>query len=64
MISDNLQAVFSKIRFAAERAGRDPSGIVLVGVTKFASLEAVNEAVAAVLIFNRHMKFHLHCKSN
>ncbi len=49
MISDNLQAVFSKIRFAAERAGRDPSGIVLVGVTKFASLEAVNEAVAAGL---------------
>jgi PLP dependent protein len=45
MISDNLTAVLSKIRDAALRKGYNPDGIILIGVTKFASLEAVNEAV-------------------
>jgi hypothetical protein len=49
MVTDNLQAILSKIRATAVKAGRDPDGIVLVGVTKFASLEAVNEAISAGL---------------
>jgi hypothetical protein len=49
MVTDNLQAILSNIRATAVKAGRDPDGIVLVGVTKFASLEAVNEAISAGL---------------
>jgi PLP dependent protein len=49
MVTDNLQAVLANIRTVALRAQRDPNGIVLVGVTKFASVEAVGEAVRAGL---------------
>jgi len=49
MVTDNLQAVLANIRNVAARAGRDPNDIVLIGVTKFASVEAVNEAVRAGL---------------
>jgi pyridoxal phosphate enzyme (YggS family) len=49
MVTDNLQAVLTNIRSVAARAGRDPNDIILIGVTKFASVEAVNEAVRAGL---------------
>jgi PLP dependent protein len=49
MVTDNLQAVLSNIRNIALRVGRDPQGIILIGVTKFASIEAVNEALRAGL---------------
>jgi hypothetical protein len=49
MVIDNLQAVLANIRSVAERVGRDPNDIILVGVTKFASDEAVNEAIRAGL---------------
>jgi pyridoxal phosphate enzyme (YggS family) len=49
MVTDNLQAVLSNIRTVAARVGRDPNDIILIGVTKFASIEAVNEAISAGL---------------
>ena len=49
MVTDNLQAVLANIRSVAERAGRDSNDIILIGVTKFASVDAVNEAVRAGL---------------
>jgi PLP dependent protein len=49
MVADNLQAVLSNIRNVALRVGRDPQDIILIGVTKFASVEAVNEALRAGL---------------
>jgi pyridoxal phosphate enzyme (YggS family) len=49
MVTDNLQAVLSNIRNVAMRVGRDPQDIILIGVTKFASVEAVNEALRAGL---------------
>ena len=49
MVTDNLQAVLANIRSVAERAGRDPNEITLIGVTKFADVSAVNEAIRAGL---------------
>lgn len=49
MIKDNLEAVHSNIRAAAQRAGRDPNAITLIGVTKFADVPAINEAIRAGL---------------
>lgn len=49
MISDNLQHITDNIRAAAERSGRSGANIILVGVTKFASVPAVNEALRAGL---------------
>jgi pyridoxal phosphate enzyme (YggS family) len=49
MVTDNLQAVLANIRSVATRVGRDPNDIILIGVTKFATVEAVNEAVRAGL---------------
>jgi len=42
-----LDRVRERIARAAERAGRDPSGVRLVAVTKQASIDQVREAVAA-----------------
>jgi pyridoxal phosphate enzyme (YggS family) len=49
MISNNLQHLTDNIRAAAKRSGRSGDNIILVGVTKFASVQAVNEALRAGL---------------
>jgi len=49
MAIDNLQAVLANIRTFALSVGRDPNDIILIGVTKFASVDAVNEAIRAGL---------------
>ena len=46
-LADNLNDVHRRIRAAAERAGRDPSGIRLVAVSKTFSADLVREAAAA-----------------
>jgi len=46
-INDNLQAVAARIRTAAQAAGRDPSGVRLLAVTKTVPPAAIEEAYAA-----------------
>jgi len=46
-ISDNLEKVRARIVEAARRAGRDPSDITLVAVTKVHPVEAIREAYEA-----------------
>ena len=47
MICDNVAKVRERIALACKKVGRDPQEITLIGVTKFAPLSAINEAVAA-----------------
>lgn len=47
MIKENIEAVRRRIESAARRAGREPSDITLVCVTKEAAAPAVLEALAA-----------------
>jgi len=47
MISENLQAVKERIRRAAERVSRSDLGIKLVCVTKGATIQQIEEALAA-----------------
>lgn len=49
MIRDNLEAVVAKIRGASSRSGRDPDTVTLIGVTKFADIPAIHEAIRAGL---------------
>jgi pyridoxal phosphate enzyme (YggS family) len=46
-IADNLKTIMDRIAGAAQRAGRDPSSIKLVVVTKTVDVERIREAVAA-----------------
>ena len=46
-INDNLQAVAARIRTAAEAAGRDPSAVRLLAVTKTVLPGAIEEAYVA-----------------
>jgi len=46
-INDNLQAVAARIRTAARAAGRDPSAVHLLTVTKTVPAGAIEEAYAA-----------------
>ena len=46
-INDNLQAVAARIRTAARAAGRDPSAVHLLAVTKTVLPGAIEEAYAA-----------------
>ncbi len=46
-IAENLKKVNDRIASAAKRAGRDPSSVALVAVTKTVDVEGVREAVAA-----------------
>jgi pyridoxal phosphate enzyme (YggS family) len=46
-IADNLREIQNRIHAAAERAGRDPSAVRLVAVSKTQPAEAVAAAVAA-----------------
>lgn len=47
MIADNLKRVHQRITNAAERAGRDPSEIKLVAVSKMHPVEVLREALTA-----------------
>ena len=49
-IAENLYAVRERIAAAAARAGRDPSGIRLIGVTKYAGPELAGMLVQAGLM--------------
>ncbi len=46
-IADNLKQITDRISAAAKRAGRDPSSIKLVVVTKTIDVERIREAVSA-----------------
>ena len=50
MLIDNLNQIRYRIRAAALRAKRDPDAITLVAVTKYASLEAIQEILKTGLI--------------
>jgi len=49
MIQDNISGILDKITAICQRIGRDPNEIVLVGVTKFADVSQVNEAIQSGL---------------
>jgi hypothetical protein len=49
MISDNISGILGKITAICQRIGRDPNDIVLVGVTKFADISRINEAIKSGL---------------
>lgn len=50
MVKDNLQEIFSHIHEVCSRVGRDSKEVTLVGVTKFADVPAINEAIACGLM--------------
>jgi len=45
-IGQNLERLYERIRSACHRAGRNPSDITLVAVTKTFPIEAINQAIA------------------
>ncbi len=47
MIKEKVDIVLSQLSAAAKKAGRKPEEIILVGVTKYAPLEAIQEAIDA-----------------
>jgi pyridoxal phosphate enzyme (YggS family) len=47
MIKENVRNVFAQMESACKSAGRNPSEIILIGVTKYAPLEAIQEAIDA-----------------
>ncbi len=49
MIKDNISRIYGQIEAICSKLGKDPSKIVLVGVTKFADVDQINEAIAAGL---------------
>lgn len=49
MISDNLSNIQKAIDAAARRSGRGPGDVTLIGVTKFADVPQINEAIRAGL---------------
>ncbi len=46
-ILDNFKAIIDRIAAAAQRAGRDPSSVQLIAVTKTVDIKRIREAVAA-----------------
>lgn len=44
-IEGNIGAIRERIRKAAERAGRDPSEVLLLAVTKTVDVQRINEAL-------------------
>jgi pyridoxal phosphate enzyme (YggS family) len=44
-ISDNLQAIQTKIRESALKVNRDPAEITMIAVTKYVTAERINEAI-------------------
>lgn len=49
MLADNIRSVRSRIEAACQRAGRDPSDVKLVAVSKTHPLEVIRNAMAAGL---------------
>jgi PLP dependent protein len=49
--AENLDSIQQRIHAACERAGREPSSVTLLGVTKGQPPEAVNEAAQLGLVF-------------
>ena len=49
MIEDNISEILGKITTICRRIGRDPATITLVGVTKFADILKINEALKSGL---------------
>jgi len=50
-LAENLDSIQQRIRAACERAGREPSSVTLLGVTKGQPPDAVNEAARVGLVF-------------
>ena len=46
-IAENIQSIRSRMAAAAEKAGRDPKEILLVGASKMNDAPACREAIAA-----------------
>ncbi|MFZ2448010.1 MAG: YggS family pyridoxal phosphate-dependent enzyme [Syntrophobacteraceae bacterium] len=46
-VAQNLAAIQKRIEAACERAGRDPAGVKLVGVTKTVAVERIREGISA-----------------
>jgi len=66
MIQDNISGILGKITAICQRIGRDPNEITLVGVTKFADIPKINEAIKSGLehigenkVQEAHKKFAL-----
>jgi len=49
MIQDNISRILDKITAVCQKIGRDPEEITLVGVTKFADIAKINEAIRSGL---------------
>jgi len=49
MIQDNISRILDKITAVCQKIGRDPDEITLVGVTKFADIAKINEALKSGL---------------
>jgi pyridoxal phosphate enzyme (YggS family) len=47
MIQDNIARIRAKIEDVCRKVGRDPQDITLIGVTKFADISLIEEALAA-----------------
>lgn len=50
MVAENLKTLEVRIAEICARSGRDPREVTLVGVTKFAEVPAINEAIRAGLL--------------
>jgi len=50
MIQDNIADVLGKIEAVCRRIGREPGDITLIGVTKFADIPQINEAIRCGLV--------------
>jgi len=48
-IRGNVERIVSRLEAAARRAGRDPAGIILIGITKTVPVAAIQEGVEAGL---------------
>jgi pyridoxal phosphate enzyme (YggS family) len=44
-LAENLKRVEQRVRNACERAGRDPAGVTIVAITKYASLDVIRTMV-------------------
>lgn len=49
MIQDNIERILDQIEAVCHRTGRDLSGVTVVGVTKFADIPQIKEAIEAGL---------------
>jgi len=49
MIRDNIKYIFGQIEAVCQRVGRDPGEITLIGVTKYADVPLIQEAIQAGL---------------